>query len=116
HSDRPSHPQSGSLRPDHTVRRRSSCLPQCWQAHLPGGCMTGSFAPSLRLLAQVIGGLLGGPPPSAVLIGEPLVALARRHQVGAMLHGAVTAGHHAISAENFAALESDYAASRERRR
>lgn len=77
--------------------------------------MTENFSPSLQLLAQVIGGLLGGPP-SAAIIGESLVSLARRHQVGAMLHGAVMIGHHAISAENFAALESDYMFSVERRR
>ena len=73
------------------------------------------FAPSLRLLADLIAGALGGPPAPAAVIGEAMVALARRHQVSALLRGALAMGHHAISPENLGALEEDYQASLDRR-
>ena len=68
----------------------------------------------LPRLAQLVGSLAGGPAVPAAPIDDEIAALARRHQLGAMLLGAAERGGHTLSPEAKASLTADYRASADR--
>jgi len=74
-----------------------------------------AFPERLGRLAQLTGEALDGPPAAPGAIDEPLVKLARRHQVGSLLYAVAGGNRYSIEPRLVAELEQMYRASAARR-